>query len=118
DGSILVADGRAWRPATGERVRALDGILALGGDGRRALIRRGRSVAVVEAPSGRIVVRLDDAGRLTRAAADVTAVLDREGNRALTSDYGRSPELWDTRGGRLVAKLPRKGENVIRSGFS
>ena len=52
DGSLAASGRQAWSTAGGKRLPALDGILALSGDGRVALLVRGRSVGVVEAPSG------------------------------------------------------------------
>jgi len=71
----------------------------------------------VEAPSGRPLVRLDDAGRSADAAQELTAALNADGSRALTDDLGRL-RLWDARSGELVARIDRKGQIADSFRFS
>jgi WD40 repeat protein len=114
DGSLVATGRRAWRPATGKRVRALDGILALSGDGRLALVGRKGVFDVVEVPSAHPVARL--AGPV-RDTEDLTAAFGADGSRVLTDDWGIL-RLWDAHSGELVARIDRKGQVIDTFRFS
>ncbi len=65
-GSLIATDGRAWRTATGERVRSLDGIVGLSPDGRLALTRRHGTATIVRVGSGAAVATLGGLGGIHR----------------------------------------------------
>ena len=91
--------------------------MALAPDGQQALVFRGRTTRVVEAPSGRTVAVLDDAGRLARGGTElVTAALSPAGDRVLTDNAGIL-RLWDAGTGKAVARLDRRNDYVSDYAF-
>ena len=108
-GSLLATEGRAWRTATGGRVRSLDGIVELSPDGRLALVRRDSTATVVRVGSGAAVVTLRGFGGFR--LPDVSAIFSPDGRRVVTL-RGEALNLWDTATGESLGRLGRAGDTV------
>ena len=122
DGGLVAVGHRVWRTTTGERVGALDGLLDLSADGRKALVARARrALEIVDVESGAVTARLRDTGWLAAIAlealeqGDVQAVLSPDGRRVLTA--GETVRLWDAESGEQRALLSRKHEQGQTFGF-
>jgi WD40 repeat protein len=115
NGSLIAFDGKAWRTATGRRVRALDGIRLLSTDGRIALVRRGTRATIVRLGSPPGLEPLIGFGRLSpddQIAGTFSPTDDR-----LVTTGDRGTVLWNVATGAQVARLGRAGEDVTSVTF-
>lgn len=112
NGSLIAFDGKAWRTASGQRVRTLDGIRLLSADGTFALVRRRGTAAIVH--SGSSPTALAGFGRLA-ADDDLTGAFSLVNARLVTTS-SNGTRLWNVATGEQIAKLGGADE-VASAGF-
>lgn len=121
-GSLVLIGRDLWETASGTMLSPLHGILALGQNGRLALVTRAGISSIVRVPSGRVVAELHDAGSLAGWASNSldgkAAVFSPDDRRVLTQSSADDLRLWDTSSGTLLARLGRPGESVNSIAFT
>jgi WD40 repeat protein len=129
-GSFVVIGQNVWRTATGTRIAALDGLLALSPDGRLGLVTRDRTYSIVRIWNRSEVAELGGVGPLAEwatnannptfdtASSGVVARFSPDDQRMLTQSSLDDLRLWDVSSGAQIARLSRPGESVESFSFT